>query len=318
MKEGDIVELEFDAFIKETDELIETTHEEMAKEHDMFDENRDYNAIPVIVGKDKSLAEGLNEHILKADVGKDLEVEIPPDKGFGVRDTKLVELHSKREIMRLPEFSKGDAYPYIGMQIVLKNRPAWISSITAGRIRIDFNHRLAGKTLLYKYKVTKKIDKLDDKVKAIMQMHYASKDEFGIKVDKKKKAIELVLPEICKYDSKWTLAKYGVIADLRDVTGMETIRFIEEYVKKEEPKKEEKNTEATLETKEEAPTEEETSAEPEAQPALESKDSKEKEEAPPEEEKKEDAPEDTAAPEAAADPKDNSPQEEAPAEEAKE
>ena len=152
--------------------------------------------------------------------------------------------------------------PYIGMQIILKNKPAWISSITAGRVRIDFNHRLAGKTLVYKYKITKKLDKLPDKVQAILAMHYASRDEFKIDIDKKKKAVDITLPDICKYDNKWTLAKYGVIANLREVTELEVIRFVEEYVKKEEPKEEAKNTEATLETAEET-TDEETKPEPE-------------------------------------------------------
>ena len=251
MEKGDIVEMEFDAYIKETDELIETTHEELANEHDIFEENREYKPIPVIAGNDKALVEGLNEHMLSATVGKEMEVNVPSDKGYGVRDPKLVELHSRREILRLPEFSKGDQMPYIGMQIILKNKPAWISSITAGRVRIDFNHRLAGKTLLYKYKITKKLDKLPDKVQAILAMHYASRDEFKIDIDKKKKAVDITLPDICKYDNKWTLAKYGVIANLREVTEMEVIRFVEEYVKKEEPKEEAKNTEATLETAEE-------------------------------------------------------------------
>jgi FKBP-type peptidyl-prolyl cis-trans isomerase 2 len=255
MEEGDIVEFEFDAYIKETEELIETTHEELAKEHDLFDENREYKPIPVIVGKDKGLAQGLNEHMVKkAEVGKDQEVTVAPEKAYGVRDPKLVELHSKREIMRLPEFSKGDAFPYVGMQIILKNRPAWISAITAGRIRVDFNHRFAGKTLLYKYKVVKTIDKLEDKVNSILDMHYSTKDEFQIDINKKKKQVDVVLPDICKYDNKWTLAKYAVIADLRDVTKMEVIRFVEEYVKKEE-KKEEKEKPAE-EVKEDKPAEE--------------------------------------------------------------
>ena len=265
MEEGDIVEFEFDAYIKETDELIETTHEELAKENDIFNENREYKPIPVVVGTDKALVPGLNEHMLKkAEVGKEQEVSIPPDKGYGVRDPKLVELHSKREIMRLPEFSKGDAFPYVGMQIILKNRPAWISAITAGRIRVDFNHRFAGKTLLYKYKVVKKIDKLEDKITSILDMHYSTKDEFKVEIDKKKKQVDVVLPDICKYDNKWTLAKYAVIADLRGVTKMEVIRFVEEYVKKEaepEAKEEKPAEEVKKEESAEAPNSEEEAKE---------------------------------------------------------
>jgi transcription elongation factor GreA-like protein len=50
---------------------------------------------------------------------------------------------------------------------------------------------------------------------------------------------DITLPDVCKYDQKWILAKYKVVADLRDNFNAKTIRFIEEYLKKEEAKKDE-------------------------------------------------------------------------------
>ncbi len=77
--------------------------------------------------------------MLKAEVGKEYEVVIPPEKAAGPRDPKLVELHPVRE------FLKQDIEPRVGLEVTVKNRPAYITAVTAGRVRVDFNNRLAGK-----------------------------------------------------------------------------------------------------------------------------------------------------------------------------
>ena len=50
--------------------------------------------------------------------------------------------------------------------------------------------------------------------------------------------MEIVLPDVCKYDEEWFLSKYRVVSDLRELLDMTSIRFVEEYVKKKEEKKE--------------------------------------------------------------------------------
>jgi hypothetical protein len=44
----------------------------------------------------------------------------------------------------------------------------------------------------------------------------------------------MVLPDVCKYDQKWTLAKYKVVADLREALQANPVELIEEYVKQED------------------------------------------------------------------------------------
>ena len=52
-----------------------------------------------------------------------------------------------------------------------------------------------------------------------------------------------MLPDVCKYDQKWLLAKYRVVADLREAMSALNVRFIEEYVKKDEAAVEEASPE---------------------------------------------------------------------------
>ena len=100
MDKDSIIKLEYDAWIVETKELFDTTHEELAKEEDIFNENVNYAPQPLIVGA-KTVVKGLDEALLKAELDKEYEIEIAPDDAYGARDPNLVELHTKREIMRL-------------------------------------------------------------------------------------------------------------------------------------------------------------------------------------------------------------------------
>jgi FKBP-type peptidyl-prolyl cis-trans isomerase 2 len=241
---GDIVMVEFDAWVEETKELFDTTHEDVAKENDIFNEKMVYGPQPLIVGKGR-LFTGLDEHMSKAEIGKEYEVLIPPEKAAGVRDPKLVELHPVRE------FLKQEIEPRVGLEVTVKNRPGHITAVTAGRVRVDFNNKLAGRTLKYKYKVVSKPTKPKELAELILKMSYGTSE--GFDVEHHGKDYRVKLPDACKYDQRWILSKYGVVRDMRDVLGAETVSFVEEYAKPE--KKEEPKEEPKAEKPVEAPSE---------------------------------------------------------------
>jgi FKBP-type peptidyl-prolyl cis-trans isomerase 2 len=255
---GSLVLAEFSGWVEETDELFDTTDESLAKEKEIFDEKMVYGPQPLIVGKGR-LFPGLDEHMLKAEIGKEYEVVIPHEKGAGPRDPKLVELHPMRE------FLKQDIEPQVGMEVTVRNRRATIVAMTAGRVRIDFNNKLAGRTLKYKYKLVSKPGKPKEIAELLLKMSYGTAE--GFDVHHHGQDYKITLPDACKYDQKWLLAKYRVVTDLRDVLDAETVSFVEEYAKpkakEEEPEVEEKtpeadDTKAAAEAKVEANTEEKT------------------------------------------------------------
>ncbi|UCH89442.1 MAG: FKBP-type peptidyl-prolyl cis-trans isomerase [Thermoplasmata archaeon] len=246
MKKDDIIKLEYDAWIVKTDELFDTTNEEMAKKEDIYNDKVPYKPQALIVGAE-TVAKGLDKSLLDAEIGKDYEIEIPPEEAYGKRDPKLVELHTKREIMRLPEFRKGDSEPQVGMQITMKGKVATITAITAGRIRVDFNNKLAGRTLKYKYKVTSIAEKLDDKITSIIEIHYGTSENFEIKT--KNDITEILIPDMCKYDQRWYLVKHRIATDLQNYAGIKTVKMIEEYKKREEGAKDEEKKEEGEEKK---------------------------------------------------------------------
>jgi FKBP-type peptidyl-prolyl cis-trans isomerase 2 len=232
MNKGDIIHLEYDLWIISPDgreDLFDTTNELLAIERKIHDSKKVYKPVPVIVDYQR-VFKGLDKSLLSAELGKEYIVEIPPSEGAGERNPRLVELHSIREIERLPEFRKKGAVLQIGTEIMMKGKKGTIVSITAGRVRVDFNDVLAGKKLKYRYKIVKVDDTPEDKIKSLLSMHYKHSEEFKISVQDTE--VEIILADSCKYDPLWSDAKFRIVADLRDVLNFTKIKLIEEYVKK--------------------------------------------------------------------------------------
>jgi len=240
-KKPRIVFTEFDGWVQETGTLFDTTHEAVAKENKVFDEKAVYEPLPLLVGRGR-LFPGLEKSLAEAEVGKEYELLLTPEEGAGPRDSKLVGLFPMRD------FLKQEIMPEVGREVTIKNKTGYISAVTAGRVRVDFNNKLAGRSLKYKYKIVSEPDTAQDKLNAVLKMDYGTTDGFSAEFDEKKAVVKM--PDVCKYDQKWLLSKYRVVSDLRELLDLETIQFIEEYAKAE--KKDEK-TEETHEHSHEEP-----------------------------------------------------------------
>ena len=234
LAKGDIAHIEYDAWIVGPGEqrtLHETTHADVAKGADKFDEKKSYAPVTVVVGHDR-LPKGLDEALLGSGVGETKDVVIPPEKGAGDRDPKLVKLYPIRE------FHKKDIDPAPGLEVHMDGRHGTILAVTAGRVRVDFNNPLAGRTVQYKVTVAKRPESEEDRVRAILDMDYGLPEKFRIFV--KGTEADVFVPDVCKTDERWFVSKFRIVADLREFAGMAKVRFVEEYEKREEKKPEEK------------------------------------------------------------------------------
>ncbi|MFQ6106024.1 MAG: FKBP-type peptidyl-prolyl cis-trans isomerase [Thermoplasmata archaeon] len=267
--DGDLVYVDYDVWIVHPDgreDLFDTTNKELAEKHEKYDKTRVYAPQPLVIGKGR-IFPGWEDSLRNTKVGVKTTIEIPPEKAAGERDPRLVELHSIREFVR------KEITPEVGKEVILGQKKGIITAVTAGRVRVDFNSPLAGRTLRYEYTVTKRAESPEEKVKAVIEMDYGNPEEFDVKVVGD--GVIIKLPDVCKYDELWFVSKYRVISDLRDIAGVETIRFVEEYVRKERPS-EEAEEEAESEEDEEEDEEPKPSEEaivPEELPAQEAPES---------------------------------------------
>lgn len=221
MDKGTIVRVQYDAFAD--GELFDTTSAEVAKAANKHHEDAFYGPLPMILGAGR-VVPGFDEALRGAEVGVESEVTIPPEKGFGIHDPAKVHTFALRE------FQKRDVEPEPGMRVEWEGKGrGTIVSVTAGRVRVDFNPSLAGKTLRYKFTVTEVVEEPVAKVKAILENDYGygKADAFGVKVEGP--TAELLLPDGVKFDPRWPVSKYVIVADLRRYAGITRIRLVEEY-----------------------------------------------------------------------------------------
>lgn len=148
LQKGDFILVDYTAKVKETGEVFDTTIEEVAKKERLYKEGEIYEPKLVVVGEGWVL-KALDESFANMEVGKQSTVEIPPDKAFGPRDPEKVRRVPLRHLT-----DKGIT-PTIGMRVEYDGKLATVRAIGAGRILLDFNPPLAGKTLVYEVTVKK-------------------------------------------------------------------------------------------------------------------------------------------------------------------
>ena len=213
-----IVRVDYKAYFADADKMYDTTNADAAKEAGVFDEKAAYGPMPYVVGSKKLYAD-LDEAIANAEVGKETEVVIPCEKAAGVRNPKLIELHS------IKEFYKNEINPYPGMAVSLNNRTGYVISAGAGRVKVDFNSPLAGHDLKFVFTVTEEVADPVEKAKCVMQMDFGTSEgfEFAINDD----SVVVTEAEICKFHDGWALAKYRLVSDFRAVFGVDRIEFVQ-------------------------------------------------------------------------------------------
>ena len=220
MDNGTIIHVDYDLFNAETEKLIETTREDVAKEHDVHDENRTYSPMVTVVG-DGRLIPGFEAHLADAETETDYTLDIEATEAYGERDAGLVETIGQNVLMRSVRDPEMLA---IGAPVEIGGRTGVLQFLSAGRARIDYNHPLAGVTLRYNYRVTKVVEDRTEKVETLLNMN-TGRDDFEISFEDDD--LTITTPENLAYDQNWAYAKFSLVTTLREHLGVGTIVFRE-------------------------------------------------------------------------------------------
>jgi FKBP-type peptidyl-prolyl cis-trans isomerase SlyD len=97
-----------------------------------------------------NIIRGLEEALEGRAPGESLEISLPPEKGYGTRDPKLV---SSLPISRLPEGTKPMKGQKFNVQMGNKTRTVTVTKVRVTDVEIDANHALVDKTLHFTVKV---------------------------------------------------------------------------------------------------------------------------------------------------------------------
>ncbi len=175
--DGDIVKVHYTAY--QDNEAFETTKEDVAVKEGIFDEKREYKPIIAIIGE-RNFFEKVDEALKNMQVGEKKRITLSPKDAFGERNEELIRVVSLRE------FKKRNIAPFPGLVVELNGLRGRVQSVSGGRVRVDFNHPLAGKTIEFELEVVEKVEGKENKAKALIEkfFSFAEKDiSYAIKDD---------------------------------------------------------------------------------------------------------------------------------------
>ena len=225
---GSLILIDYTAKVKDTEEVFDTTQEADAKKYSIHETDVKYQPKLVSIGEvSYPVLKGLDEALTKTAVGDKLTIEVTPDKGFGERDSTKVRMIPLRKLGEDAEkVSVGDT-------IEIDNKKGIIRFIGSGRVQIDYNHRYAGKTILYDVNVIKSLDSENDKIEGILQNRLPvenSKIEFTIK----EKETNISIPEeILRADGLQIMKHFIQLDIFKFVPSLEKINFVETHQNKQ-------------------------------------------------------------------------------------
>ena len=240
-----LILIDYTAKVKDNAEVFDTTIEEDAKKHSIHESNVKYQPKLVSIGEvSYPVLKGLDEALSKTSVGDKLTIEVTPDKGFGERDSGKVRMIPIRKLGEDAEkVSVGDT-------IEVDNKRGIIRYIGSGRVQIDYNHRYAGKTILYDVNVVKSLESPNDKVDGILKNRLPLEDS-KITFELKDKEVNITIPEeILRADGLQIMKHFIQLDIFKFVPSLEKVNFVETHLNKQtQTKKAETKEEKTPEPK---------------------------------------------------------------------
>lgn len=238
-----VVRISYTARIKDG-KIFDTTDEEVAKKENIFNERRVYSAVPIVVGE-KQVIQGLDEALKDMKTGEEKEIEISPEKAYGQRNPNLIRL------VPMKVFKQHKINPIPGMPIELDGKVARIQTVAGGRVRVDFNPELAGKTLVYNVKIEEESKTDEDRIKYLIERSFNTCDGFELKINDGN--LDISIPENSYRDRSILVRKASFAAEAFRFMNIEKITFSETWEKKEKEERKEEQKEESKEDREQTP-----------------------------------------------------------------
>ena len=228
-KTGTLILVDYTAKIKDTDDVIDTTFEEIAKKHSVHEEQKLYGPKLIAVGESWVLG-GLDKALAETSVGDKKTIEVLPKDGFGERDPKKVRMIPLRKLGEDAEKVS------IGDTVEIDNKVGTIRFIGSGRVSVDYNHRHAGKTILYEIDVKQQLDNDKEKITELLKKH-TGETGASVTFELEGSNVKIAIPESIFQMEGLGIIKRFIQMDIFKFTSISKVTYTETFTKPEEPAK---------------------------------------------------------------------------------
>ena len=234
-KKGDFVELDFVARLKENNKIFDLTNKETAEKEDIYDEKYEYKPIILCIGNN-DVVKGLDKELEDKEFNKEYKIEIKAEEGFGKKDPKLFQL------VNTNKFRQQNIMPYPGLQVNVDNMFGIVKTISGNRTMIDFNHPLAGKDIIYEFKINRIVTDDKEKLRGFLNLYLGKDTEFTL--EENKAVIKLELPK--ELQEPLTEKIKSIIPSIKEIEFKKEEKKEEKTEVKEEKKDIEKDAKRTI------------------------------------------------------------------------
>jgi len=172
LKKSDFVEIEFTARVKDGEVFDSNIKEDLKK----MGSKTEPKPFIFALGEGMFL-KGVDDFLIGKDIGE-YEIDLAPEKAFGERQSNLVQM------IPIKLFKEQNIQPVQGIMFNFDGRIGKILTVSGGRVMVDFNNPVSGKDVLYKIKILRKIEDLNEKVKAFGEFLFRRELKFTVKEKK--------------------------------------------------------------------------------------------------------------------------------------
>ncbi|WP_406658325.1 FKBP-type peptidyl-prolyl cis-trans isomerase [Methanolobus sp. ZRKC2] len=220
IEKGDFIKIQYTGKFDEGT-IFDTTDEQLAKDNGIYNPRGVYGGDVVVVGSGQTI-KGLDEDFEGKEAGYSSTLTVAPENAFGAHNPALVETVS---VTKLKDQLK-DKNPYPGMPVELNGKRGVISQVIGRRVRVDFNHALAGKEVEYEYTIEKVLDDNEEKVKGLIALYTGMED---IEAEITDDLIRIVVPIELSFNQRWLVTKMNIANELIDRLGIPNLEFVEKH-----------------------------------------------------------------------------------------
>lgn len=160
LKKHDFVEVEYTGRLDDNT-VFDTTDENVAKQAGIHRENTKLGPVTVCLGETHIL-KGIEEKIIGSEPGS-YSIALDAEHAFGKKKTALLKL------IPMKIFRKEKINPFPGLEVNIDNMYGIVRTVSGGRVIVDFNHPLSGRSVKYDVKVNKVIEDPLEKAKAVFK-----------------------------------------------------------------------------------------------------------------------------------------------------
>jgi FKBP-type peptidyl-prolyl cis-trans isomerase 2 len=214
VKNGDFLKIEYTQYVDGNP--IATTAMDLAKEKGIHDEETEYGPRLIVVGASQ-LVPGFEEDLIGKEIGYQGRVEVPAEKAFGAHDPAKVEIVPANRFKEEP--------PRVGMRVGAEGKMGVVIRVIGRRVSVDFNHPLAGKAVVYEYKIVEGVEDRLERLKGLVKTFSRMDLECSIEDDR----ATIYAPWEMSYYKEWLMIRRGLADMIMQHLGLAQVDFVERH-----------------------------------------------------------------------------------------